>query len=434
VGGDGEDSLWGGTGADTLLGGAGNDTISGFDPLKAGANAMFAGDGIDLLSGGEGDDRLLVGRGDLAVGGAGNDTFAMDTRWTDGSGQFVIDDFKRGADTLELTYSPSYDAVTGAEVVPKLTVALSPGGESSQIFMNGTAIATVNGVKDLAVSDIKLVASVYNDSNYDPSNYATESFGTNGNDTLNASGSTAYFAQGGNDKFTGSNLADYADVGIGNDSADMGAGNDSALGGEGTDSLTGGDGNDSLRGGNGKDTLRGDGGDDQVFGDAGDDTLAGGLGNDSLDGGAENDQLTGGFGADSLYGGAGNDTISGYENATSNPTGAGANEGKDMLYGGAGADNIWVGTGDSAYGGSENDVFMMDRNRLDAKDATSIEDFAFGDKIEIHYPKGTTAPVITLAATGVTGETNVLADGQVIAKVVSGALVLSLSYIKTVES
>lgn len=416
AGGDGEDSIWGGTGSDTLIGGAGNDTISGFDQIKGGANGMAAGDGIDILNGGDGNDRLLMGRGDIGIGGAGNDVFEMDTRWTDGAGQFVVEDFQRGQDRLELTYTPIYDPVTGVETLPTLAVSLAPGGESSLITLNGVTIATINGVKDLALSDLQLVRAVINDSTYDPTNYATQSFGTDADGTVTATGSTAHFAQGGNDQFTGSSARDYADIGLGNDRADMGAGDDSALGGEGADTISGGDGNDALRGGSGADKLGGD------------------AGNDSLDGGADNDQLSGGFGADTIYGGFGNDTISGFDAGSSNPESAGANEGSDLIYGGAGSDRIWAGTGDRVYGGADNDVFVLDENRYDASAIPRLEDFATGDKIEIHYDTGTASPEITLSPSGVAGETNVLADGQIVAKVVHGLVPLTLTSITTVAS
>jgi Ca2+-binding RTX toxin-like protein len=431
---------------------------------------MAAGDGIDILNGGEGNDRLLMGRGDSALGGAGNDVFEMDTRWTDGAGQFVVEDLQRGQDRLELTYTPVYDPVTGVETLPTLAVSLAPGGESSLITLNGVTIATINGVKDLALSDLQLVRAVINDSAYDPTNYATQSFGTDADGTLTATGSTAHFAQGGNDQFTGSSARDYADMGLGNDRADLGAGDDSALGGEGGDTLGGGDGNDALRGGNGADRLAGDAGDDQLIGGAGADDLAGGAGNDSLDGGADddtllagdgqdvllggsgsdsldagagndsldggtdNDQLSGGFGADTIYGGLGNDTISGFDVGSSNPDSSGANEGSDLIYGGAGLDRIWAGTGDRVYGGADNDIFLLDENRYDANAIPRLEDFATGDKIEIHYDTGTTPPVITLAPSGLTGETNVLADGQIVAKVVHGAVPLTLIAITTVAN
>lgn len=382
-GGDGADDIWGGTGADTLLGDLGNDTLSGFDPIKGGANGLTASDGVDFLFGGEGDDHLLLGRGDFAVGGAGNDVFKMDMRWSDGAGQFVIDDFQRGLDRLELTYTPTYDDVTGAEIAPNLSVALAPSGESSLILINGAAVATVNGVKDLALSDLQLVPAVINDSSYDPSLYATQNFGTDTAGELTATGSTAHFAQGGDDQFTGSGSGDYADMGLGNDRADLGAGNDSALGGEGADRLSGDDGNDALRGGNGADTL---------LGDAGGDLLYGGAGNDSLDGG----------------------------------------DGNDLIYGGAGADHIWVGMGDSAYGGADNDIFLLDGQRYDA--IPRIEDFIAGDRIEIHYDLGIPAPVITVAASGVTGETDILADGQIVARVVNGAVPLTTAFITAVAS
>lgn len=467
-GGDGADEIWGGTGADTLLGDIGNDSLSGFDPIKGGANGLIASDGVDFLGGGEGDDHLLLGRGDFAVGGAGNDVFEMDTRWSDGAGQFVIDDFQRGLDRLELTYTAVYDPATGAEIAPNLSVTLAPSGESSQILINGAVVATVNGVRDLALSDVELVPAVINDSSYDPGLYGTENFGTDVAGALTATGSTAHFAQGGDDQFTGSAFGDYADMGLGNDRADLGAGNDSALGGEGADRLSGDNGNDALRGGNGADSLFGDAGGDLLFGGAGADNMAGGVGNDSLDGGADNDTLfgdegqdtllgglggdsldagqgndsldggdgndlmSGGTGGDTILGGLGNDTISGFEAARSNPTSFGANEGNDLIYGGAGADHIWVGMGDSAYGGADNDLFLLDGIRYDANAIPRVEDFIAGDRIEIHYDLGVPAPVITLAASDVTGETDVLADGQIVARVVNGAAPLTTAFVTAV--
>lgn len=70
VGGAGDDSLNGGGGADHLAGGAGDDTLSGGG----------AGTGqTDLLDGGDGNDQIHLGAQVVAIGGAGDDTFVLET-------------------------------------------------------------------------------------------------------------------------------------------------------------------------------------------------------------------------------------------------------------------------------------------------------------------------------------------------------------------
>jgi Ca2+-binding RTX toxin-like protein len=66
IGGQGDDFLMGGQGQDILLGGLGNDIIRG-------------GAGSDKLIGNAGNDSIYVNRGDgdLALGGAGTDTFVI---------------------------------------------------------------------------------------------------------------------------------------------------------------------------------------------------------------------------------------------------------------------------------------------------------------------------------------------------------------------
>ncbi|QYK41758.1 MAG: hypothetical protein KF887_01020 [Paracoccaceae bacterium] len=84
----------------------------------------------------------------------------------------------------------------------------------------------------------------------------------------------------GNDRVTGSGIANEIRTG---------AGNDAAYGGNGDDTLFGEGGDDLLRGGNGADMLLGGAGDDTLRGDGGADTLVGEGGNDELRGGPDAD-------------------------------------------------------------------------------------------------------------------------------------------------
>jgi Ca2+-binding RTX toxin-like protein len=448
-GGAGDDSIWGALGDDTIFGDAGDDTLSGLSPLYGGLDTGAAPDGQDQLFGGAGSDHLILGRGDVGTGGAGNDIFDLDMRWNDGGDRILVQDFQRGADRLNIIYPRAFDAA-GAAITPDLTIDLSANGQSSLIRLDGRIVATLAGAVNLTAGDITLVPSSVSDNNYVPANYAEERFGTAGADTLSASKGTGYFAEGGNDVFTGSGTSDYADMGAGNDSADMGAGNDSALGGAGADTLAGGAGSDTLLGGEGVDSLAGGLDDDRLYGGAGGDNLAGDGGNDTLDGGLGDDGIFGGFGNDQsfggdgndliesgagrdmLYGGAGDDSLRGYGVSGDNTSTDAQNDGADTLSGGAGNDAIWAGAGDVAFGGAGIDRFFVTEAQFGATGLTRIEDFAAGETIVISYTAADGAPVISLAPSPIAGEVNVLADGNVIARVVDTSGALTLGAISTV--
>ena len=137
------------------LGGEGDDLISGFSTLGGATGSMTGADGADQLFGGAGSDTLILGRGDTATGGSGADTFQMDARWRDGSGTFTIADFSRGEDSLVLHYTQTYDSSTSLPVTPNVTVQTTPDGLSSQILVNGTVVALVEGVPDLQAGDVQ---------------------------------------------------------------------------------------------------------------------------------------------------------------------------------------------------------------------------------------------------------------------------------------
>lgn len=90
TGADGDDTLSGGNGEDTLHGEDGNDTLYGGadDDLLyggAGSDTLEGGKGSDVLYGGLDDDDFLLGAGDVATGGHGDDVFIIDTTDTDGT-------------------------------------------------------------------------------------------------------------------------------------------------------------------------------------------------------------------------------------------------------------------------------------------------------------------------------------------------------------
>ena len=405
LGGDaGNDSLAGGSGADILSGGLGDDLLSGFS-LSGGAGAgMGAPDGADQLFGGAGDDRLILGRGDSATGGTGADRFEMDARWRDGTGVMVITDFRAAEDSLLLMHAQTLAPDTSLPVAPTLTVQTTADGLSSRILLNGSLVAVVEGVPDLDPALITLQA----DASVDPG-YLADDFDT---------------------ALPGTDQADSATGGAGDDYGRFGAGADSAAGGAGNDSLLGEDGADTLAGEAGNDTLSGGLGEDALSGGAGDDRLRGEMGDDLL---------TGDEGADRLLGGAGDDTLSGHDADGAGGT-ATAIDGTDRLEGGAGDDLLILGKGDLGLGGAGTDTFRLDATtNADVANFATVEDYQRGiDRIEVQYTPVFNAsgvevpPVLTV----IMGPNNAYAviqlDGEPLAHV-TGATALTAADIRLVR-
>ncbi|MBW4497580.1 MAG: S8 family serine peptidase, partial [Oscillatoria princeps RMCB-10] len=81
---------------ENALGGDGNDSITGNDAN----NVIFGGRGADSLMGGAGDDSLFGGSKSILMGGAGSDTYVIDSMTAAGT---MITDSEGDADTLTLT-------------------------------------------------------------------------------------------------------------------------------------------------------------------------------------------------------------------------------------------------------------------------------------------------------------------------------------------
>ena len=410
AGGDGNDEVWGGLGADILNGGAGEDTLSGFVAGAAGAGGTTGAGGRDQLVGGDGNDVLVLGHGDIGQGGAGNDTFDLDTRWNDGTAIAHITDYNAAQDALHITYTPHYSLDSSVEVPPVMTLTHTPDG-STEIRMDGAIVAQLDGVDDFSLNDIVLVPDAATDTQFAPGNYTDEVDGTAGDDSLAGAGDpTAWHLEGGADHLTGSPGSDYADLGAGNDHAAMGDGADSVLGHAGDDSINGGLGADTLRGGDGLDTLHGGDGDDRMAGDFGDDLMAGGAG------------------ADSLLGGGGDDTLSGYSDSHSAEASMTAIDGADTLSGGNVNDTLIIGHGDTATGGDGADRFEIEHQWADGAAAASITDYVFQtDQLELHYTPHFDSnnveipPLVTVAQSA--GFSVISLDGVVVANVMGSRAV-----------
>jgi Ca2+-binding RTX toxin-like protein len=375
-------TILGNTGSNVLSGLAGNDVLW----ASAGNDVLLGGDGNDNLDGGDGNDNLDGGIGaDFMGGGLGNDTYTMDN-----PGDFVLEAFNQGTDTLNSSVS----------------VTLFNNIEN----LNLTGFANINGIGNALDNTI---------------------VGNSGNNFLSTGG--------GNDRLFGGAGDDALVGGAGNDALDGGTGNDNMVGGAGDDTYTvdstGDQVTESANSGldwvfsnvtfrlgahvdalvlTGTGNLNGTGNElnNAILGNSGINTLTGDLGDDYLDGG---------IGADQLIGGAGNDTYvidnlgdriieninegtetvissltiytlgANLENLTLagstniNGTGnelnniitgnTGANnlsgaDGNDTLVGGAGDDTLNGGGGtDTMIGGIGNDIYVV----VDAGDTITEE-------------------------------------------------------------
>lgn len=350
-GGTENDTLDGGAGDDSLIGGAGNDSLAGGDGIDTleggdGSDTLTGGLGADLFNGGVGDDDLVLGAGDVASGGAGDDVFTFDPANTDGPGAISIDG--------------GSDATSGAP----------------EDAANGDA----GDILDLrGLSNVTLVNPLVDDGTGSFS--GTVSYTNAQNEVITVTFSEIEQIIGLNDGVVdGRDTAEFMGLGYTDPQGDQIT--------EGADSIRGNGGNDNIDGAGGNDTISGGDGDDFVQGGLGDDVISGDAGNDFLLGGAGNDSLAGGEGADTLTGGAGTDTLSG----------------------GNGDDLIFVGGADQATGGDGDDVFVIDATdpatdinaTLDGgRDATDgfgagLENGDAGDILDL---SGVTAPVTVVFGT-----------------------------------
>ncbi|MDT8855529.1 right-handed parallel beta-helix repeat-containing protein [Paracoccaceae bacterium Fryx2] len=280
--------LLGTAGDDNLVGGSGNDTISGL----AGNDTLEGRTGDDTLLGGDGDDRLQGDAGnDLLSGGNGTDT-----------------------------------AVFVGPTATTVNLAVTTG----QVTGHGTD--TLTGIENIVTGSGNDVLTGDAQNNHLSSFGGDDRLsGAAGDDTLlGGSGNDSLYGGDGNDRLVGDVGNDLLDGGAGIDIAVF-TGTAAAtvnlslttaqVTGHGTDTLINvenvrsGSGNDRLTGSSLANKLVSANGNDVLNGAGGDDTLLAGDGNDVLNGGSGNDRLWGGAGADSFqfWAGGGADVVKDFE-------------------------------------------------------------------------------------------------------------------------
>lgn len=416
-----QNDLFSGTAAvDLAEGGQGNDTLSGL----AGHDVLSGGIGDDSLSGGDGDDLLVGGLGnDTLNGGNGFDIASYETaasgvrvrllataaQTTGGGGRDLLVSIEgligsRFSDQLE--GDQNNNLLDGGDGDDKII-----GGLGNDTLLGGAGNDMLDGGSDNDTADYSDTANNLTISLAITSAQVT---GGAGKDTLKSIENLIGGA--GNDRLTGSALANHLQGGAGNDTLDGGTGDDTLSGGSGNDvyyvdstsetlvenadagtdsvisrtsftlaanienllladtalaiAATGNAGANSLRGNSYNNLLSGNAGNDTLWGGAGNDTLNGGDGIDTADYSdatvslnlrldASDPQLLGALGSDqlvsveNLLGGLVNDSLTG--NASDNRLEGGL--GRDTLTGAAGADTLDGGAGDdSLSGGDGNDA------------------------------------------------------------------------------
>jgi Ca2+-binding RTX toxin-like protein len=298
----GDDTFTGSNGLAALIsltvdGGAGNDTITGGD----GADLLLGGDGNDLINGGRGNDTALMG--------AGDDTFV----WNPGDGSDTVEG-QSGNDTMLFNganVSEQFDvSANGPRVrftrnVANIVMDLNGVEGINLNALGGADTATVNDLTGTDLTQLNVdLGTPPGSGTGDGQADSVIVNGTNGNDTVNVSGSGTSFvviglpasvavngSEGSNDLLVLNTLggddtvnASTLPAGVVGLRVDGGAGNDTITGSAGNDTLIGGDGNDLINGGRGNDTALMGAGDDTFVWNPGDgsDTVEGQSGNDTM--------------------------------------------------------------------------------------------------------------------------------------------------------
>ena len=157
-GGDDDDGLEGGADQDILRGGAGDDILVGYlrpdgvSLLQEGERLFPSTDMIDpdTLEGGEGEDLMILGRGDVAYGGAGEDIFTVGTWMAGDVAGGTIADFEPTGEEIVILVPSGYTGAAVVEVVPDGADALVRMDGQTYVRVAGAAVTLTAGMINVA--------------------------------------------------------------------------------------------------------------------------------------------------------------------------------------------------------------------------------------------------------------------------------------------
>lgn len=152
----GDDVLFGGKGFDILRGGEGRDILVGADIFReseeerGGVELGFEDtvlyrtddDGADAMNGDEDDDLFILGKGDYAIGGQGNDNFITGI-WAKGDASF-IEDYNPEAEKILV-------AVEAGQPLPSITI--EDVNDDAVVLMDGEPLLVLLGNAGNVISD-----------------------------------------------------------------------------------------------------------------------------------------------------------------------------------------------------------------------------------------------------------------------------------------
>ncbi|GGE53495.1 calcium-binding protein [Actibacterium pelagium] len=159
LGGDGDDAMMGGLDDDTLVGGDGQDIVNGNDGDDVLTGFKTTDEGLeddntkDYLNGGDGADLILVGSGDIASGGEGEDGFVLGDWLLDGEEIPDLKDFDPESDRLFIVYDDD------EHPDPELSLDMSQDQpDAATLLLDGLPLADIDSLQSLAEAKITLLA------------------------------------------------------------------------------------------------------------------------------------------------------------------------------------------------------------------------------------------------------------------------------------
>lgn len=257
IGGTGNDRIQGGLGNDSIEGGSGNDSLQGGD----GDDTLLGGSGVDTIYGDAGNDSISGGDGnDLIYGGAGNDTIqgglGADTVYAGDGNDVWLDDDTAGSGGSDTVYLEGGDDYAELGFATSGTPEIIDGGAGTDTFALDSAAVNAANI-GLTLNETGPATNIGFGTTTSIRNFENVRGNAGTNALTGNSGDNQLWGLAGSDTLNGGGGNDTLDGGADNDTINGGDGDDRIIGGLGNDVLTGGNGSDTFvyTAGDGLDTI-----------------------------------------------------------------------------------------------------------------------------------------------------------------------------------